>query len=86
MPEGLQRAAPPPAQLLEVALESAAAQSRAALQYSAAAGTADGIQNRELALDLQEWAMQVCSIKHAALMLCKLAVHYQLCQCRMLQL
>jgi hypothetical protein len=60
MPEGLQRAAPPPAQLLEVALESAAAHSRAALQYSAAASRADGNQNRELALDMQDWAMQVC--------------------------
>lgn len=71
MPEGLQRAAPPPAQLLEVALESAAAHSWAALQYSAAASRADGNQNCELALDMQDWAMQVCSLKCAAPMLCK---------------
>ena len=63
MPEGLQRAAPPPVQLLEVALEAAAAHSRAALQYSAIASNADGIQNRGVALDLQEWAMQVGSVK-----------------------
>ena len=84
MPEGLQRAAPPPAQLLEVALAAAAAHSRAALQYSAAASNADGIQNREVALDMQDWVMQVCTINRAVPVLHKSALHDG--QYRMLQL